>query len=152
MYEKIRDLGDYRVDYLNQEAVGCKEAFGFYVLGDAAEHASCSIKARRDLLTGLSAICTSLAGRNLVGVYVDVNHIANLDRPAYRQMKRDIQAGWFVRVLVVQTADLLGHPAAQADFEWLSEAVGGIEVTSLQGGASGALSLQRLTFSSSFLV
>jgi len=68
-----------------------------------------------------------------VAVYIDVDIIENLNRPAYQQMKRDLCGGMFRRVFVADLHDLLGYSRADEDLMDFSAEIGGIEL--LSGGS-----------------
>jgi hypothetical protein len=134
MFESLRKKGSFRIDYLNPTARGIPEAFAFYVRGEIEEGAAYSISAKHHLCAGLNFIRKNLNCDNLVAIYVDVNSIDNLFRPAYMQMKRDLRAGLFRRVFTFHSSDLLGDWAAVDDLTKLSRDVPELDVYSFQDG------------------
>ena len=65
---------------------------------------------------------------NLVGIYLDVNCLENLSRPAYQQMKQDIADGLFSRILILEEKALFGCPGTEQDLFDLANHVGNIHV------------------------
>lgn len=135
MYETLMKLGSYRVDYLNVSARGTTGAFAFTVCGEPPNDASYGASAKRILYTGLSLIQQTLGPNNLVAVYLDVDAIDNLQRPAYEQMKQDLRAGMFRRVFDLRAEDLMAIPALAREVERLYHEVGGFDLLTFAGGA-----------------
>jgi len=125
----------HRVDYLNHIARGSADAFAFYVCGDLPQHASYSTAAKYSFYSGLSLIQQALGPSNLVAVYMDVNRLDNLCRPAYVQMKADMRAGLFRRVFVMNTTDLLGSADSAQDMRLLYRELGGFDLLTYDQGA-----------------
>ena len=116
MFEAMMKSGAYRVDYLNPIHRGSPGALGFYILGDLPEPESYSHTAKHSLFSGLTLIREQLGMQCLVAVYLDVNNGKNLLRPAYQQMKLDMQSGMFQRVFVIEPGDLIGSLELLADW------------------------------------
>lgn len=135
MYQTFMRWGSYRVDYLNEAAMGAAEAFAFYVCGELPENETYSTAAKRSLYAGLSLIQQTLGPDNLVAVYLDVNSLDNIDRPAYVQMKLDMKAGLFRRVFAMNASDLLGRHERAEDIRDLYREVGGFDLLTFEQGA-----------------
>ena len=134
MFEAMMKSGAYRVDYLNPVYRGSPGALGFYILGDLPEPESYSHRAKHSLFSGLTLIREQLGMQCLVAVYLDVNDGTNLLRPAYQQMKRDMQAGMFQRVFVLDPGDLIASLELLADWVRFTMQVKFCEVLTLVGG------------------
>jgi hypothetical protein len=135
MYETLMKLGSYRVDYLNVSTRGTTGAFAFTVCGEPPNENSYSASAKRILYTGLSLIQQTLGSNNLVAVYLDVDAIDNLHRPAYQQMKQDLRAGMFRRVFDLRASDLMANHILARELERLYREVGGFDLLTFEGGA-----------------
>ena len=134
MFEALRRYGNYRVDYLNQQKMGAHEALGLYVLGDLLPGQAYSHSAKHNLMTGLVLVRAQLGVEKLVAVYVEVNDPENPDRPAYRQLKSDMRAGMFHRLLVMAVEDLYRGPGPSADWWNFYREMPDCEVLSAQSG------------------
>lgn len=134
MFEAMRKLGGYRVDYMNKENMGSPGALGFYVLGDLPARQPYSHKAKHSLLAGLIMLRNLGEIDRLVAIYLDVNEANNALRPAYLQMKRDIQAGLFSRLFVLDPGDLAGDSQTAQDWWAFTRQLKRIEVISWGGG------------------
>jgi hypothetical protein len=129
MLNTLLKFGSHRVDYFDQTD-GNPQAFAFYVRGGMAADERYSHEAKHQLYGGLAVIRTALGLENLAAVYIDIDELANFQRPAYQQMKKDLLAGMFNRVFVFDFSALLGEPAAEADLADLTAKVGGFELFS----------------------
>jgi hypothetical protein len=128
MFEALRRFGGYRVDYMNEAEVGSANAVAFYVCGDLPAGAPYSQNAKHRLLMGLEVMRANFGLQNLVAVYLDVNSPDNLERPAYMQMKQDLQSGKFRRLFVWPDCSLLVNLAARSEMLKLYMEVGGFEM------------------------
>jgi len=128
MFETFMSKGGHRVDYLNPDAMGDPKAFGFYVRGEVPRLAVYSVTARRHLYAGLAVIEKKMDPKELVSVYLDINVLENIERPAYQHMKQDMRLGMFRRIFVYVSSDLLGHPTADSDLRDLYRELGGFEL------------------------
>ncbi len=135
MLEALMRSGSYRVDYLNVSARGKPEAFAFYVCGDLPHNAAYSATAKRSLYAGLSLIQQALGPENLVAIYLDVNSVKNITRPAYVQMKQDLRAGMFRRIFILQGNGLSAERESAADLDALYREVGGFDLLTYEQGA-----------------
>lgn len=108
VFEAMMRYGAYRIDRMNPERMGKPEAIALYVLGDLPHQQPYSRRAKHHLLTGLMLVRQELGIHNLVGVYLDINDGGNLERPAYQEMKRDLQSGFFRRILFLPGEDMSG--------------------------------------------
>ncbi len=134
MIETLMIQGGHRIDYLNEDAAGNPEAFGFYVRGGLDDREPYSHEAKHRLYAGLNVIQRQLGFENLVAIYVDINSAELQNRPAYQQMKRDMLAGKFRRVVTFSHSDLLGSSATLKDLLDLYEELQGFEWISCEGG------------------
>ena len=127
MLNTLLKFGSHRVDYFDQTGSN-PQAFVFYVRGGMAAEERYSHEAKHQLYGGLAVIRATMGLENLAAVYIDIDELANLQRPAYQQMKQDLRAGMFTRVFVFDVSALLGEPAAEADLANLAAKVGGFEL------------------------
>ena len=130
MFKTLMKNGQYRVDYFHSLQRGGADAFAFYVRGEVLPFAPYSARAKHHLQSGLEVIRQRMNVNQLVAVYVDVDILENLGRPAYQQMKRDLRSGMFRRVFVTDLHDLLGYSRADGDLMEFSAEIGGIELLS----------------------
>jgi len=130
MFQILLKNGQYRVDYFHPTQHGNADAFAFYVRGEVLPFSPYSLRAKRHLQSGLEVIRQRMDIHHLVAVYVDVDILENLERPAYLQMKRDLWSGMFRRVFVADLHDLLGYSRADEDLMEFSAEIGGIELLS----------------------
>ena len=135
MFEAMMKFGGYRIDYMNREHAGKPAALGLYVLGDLPAQQSYSRVAKHNLFTGLVLIREQHEEQNLVAVYLDIASPYDAHRPAYQQMKHDINAGMFRRLLVPSVHDLSGDEDMSADFWNFYRALEWIEILSTDSGA-----------------
>ena len=130
MIETLMIPGGHRIDYLSVDAAGKPDAIGFYVSGDLTDQMPYSHEAKHHLYAGLDAIRKHLSYENLVAIYVDVDSAGAQERPAYRQMKKDMLAGKFRKLFTFVSFDLLGDPLVNCDlldlyhklrgFDWIT--------------------------------
>lgn len=135
MLEALMRNGSHRVDYLNVNARGKPGAFAFYVCGDLPHNAAYSATAKRSLYAGLSLIQQALGPENLVAIYLDVNSVRNIARPAYVQMKQDLRAGMFRRIFILEGNGLSAERESAADLDALYREVGGFDLLTYEQGA-----------------
>jgi hypothetical protein len=141
MLDTLLKFGSYRVDYFDQTGHN-PLAFGFYVRGGIEAQSRYSREAKYQLYRGLGLIGSRLGLDNLAAVYIDVNDIANLQRPAYLQLKRDLLDGLFKRVFILESLALLGEPEADRDFYDFIVNIPGFELLSCDGAGSISLAEQ----------
>lgn len=134
MFEAMRKMGGYRVDYMNKDHMGSREALGFYVLGDLPAKQAYSHSAKHSLLAGLIMLRNLGEIDNLVAIYLDVNEADNALRPAYLRMKQDIGSGMFRRLLVLDPGDLAGDSQTAQDWWNFTRQLERIEVVSWGAG------------------
>lgn len=134
MFEAMRKLGGYRVDYLNKDRMGSPNALGFYVLGDLPAKQAYSHSAKHSLLAGLIMLRNLSEIDNLVAIYLDVNQGDNAPRSAYLRMKQDMQSGMFRRLFVLDPRDLAGDSQTAQDWWNFSRQLERFEVVSLGAG------------------
>ena len=128
MLDTLMKFGAYRVDYFGNQYQRNPNAFGFYIRAEVEEGSPYSRESKHQLYEGLDLIQNKLGMGNLVGIYVDVNCLKNLSRPAYHQMKMDIVAGYFSRILILEEAAIFGCPGSEQDLIDLADLVGSIHV------------------------
>ena len=141
MLDALMKFGGHRIDYFLQ-ARSNLDAFGFYVCGGLGADCAYSLEAKHQLYFGLALIQSQLGLKNLVAIYIDVNDVNNLQRPAYVQLKQDLINGLFRRVLILDEAVLAGNPAAEADLATLSEQVNGFELFTCLAGKINSIHIQ----------
>jgi hypothetical protein len=134
MLDKLMKFGAYRVDYFDSHSEKNPEAFGFYIRAELPTGQAYCREAKHQLYSGLGLIYSELGMRNLVAIYVDVDCLANLDRPAYKQMKFDMVRGLFRRVLVLNHNALFGCPSSDLDVKTLAGSIEGMELITIQEG------------------
>jgi hypothetical protein len=132
MLDTLLKFGSHRVDYFDQSGLN-PQAFAFYVRGGMDAHHGYSADAKHQLYRGLALIASRLGFGNLAAVYIDVNDLENLERPAYVQLKRDLQAFMFNRVFILEDSALLGTPEADRDFAEISSRILGFELLCCDG-------------------
>ncbi len=129
MFNTLLKFGSHRVDYFDQTGSN-PQAFAFYVRGGMAVDERYSHEAKHQLYGGLAVIRAKLGLQNLAAVYIDIDELTNIQRPAWQQLKQDLFAGMFSRVFVFDSSALFGNMAAEADLAELDEKAGGFEVLS----------------------
>ncbi len=134
MLDVLMKFGAYRIDYLESSAASASDAVAFYLRANCPRHEFYSREAKHQLYQGLALIAANYGLHKLVGVYVDVNELSNINRPAYQRLKMDMLDGLFHKVFVVDPGALLGHPVADADMRDLYWSAGGFEIISMQEG------------------
>ncbi len=134
MLDSLMKIGAYRVEHFENIDRIDPEAFGFYIRGELKGASAYSRDAKTQLYAGLMMIHSKVQMAHLRGIYVDVDSIENLQRPAYLQMKEDLIAGLFRRILVLDEAALLGSADAQVDLYQVYIAIGGFELLVCRDG------------------
>ena len=132
MLSDLMRAGGYCVNYLNMRSRGLPAAFGFYVCDELQAGAAYSKQAKHCVYHGLCVIQAKLGWDNLVGIYVDVIKEEKRSRLAFQQLKVDVDAGYFRRVLVVRGQDLFGEQVICQELEKLSQEVDGFELIQLK--------------------
>ena len=128
MLDTLMKFGAYRVDYFEKQHQRNPNAFGFYIRAEVEGGSPYSRESKHQLYEGLDLIQNKLGMGNLVGIYLDVNCLENLSRPAYHQMKMDIADGLFSRILIIEEKALFGCPGTEQDLFILANHVGNIHV------------------------
>ncbi len=134
MLDSMMKIGAYRVEHFENNNQVDLNAFGFYIRGELVDASAYSRDAKAQLYAGLMLIHSKMQMSHLSGIYVDVDVIENLQRPAYVQMKSDLVAGLFKRVLLLDERALLGNHEAEADLHQVYLAVGGFELLVCRDG------------------
>ncbi len=133
MLGALTKFGGYRIDHFEQNQCNA-DAFVLYVRGGLTAGSSYSLEAKRQLYRGLALIQSFLGLEKLAGVFVDVNDLQNVERPAYQQMKREILSGTIKRVLILDRSALFGIPAADEDVVNLIQKVKDLEIFTVISG------------------
>lgn len=134
MLDTLMTIGSYRVSYFNDSLNVNPLAFGFYIRGEKVAQDAYSRDAKKQLYAGLMLIQNRLQMHNLRGIYVDVDVIVNLQRPAYTQLKRDLISGYFRRLFVLDESALLGTRPAEDDLREVYDLCGGFELLVCRDG------------------
>jgi hypothetical protein len=135
MLDTLLKFGSHRVDYFDQTGSN-PQAFAFYVRGGMDDSSHYSHEAKYQLYSGLAVIRSTLGLQNLAAVYIDINTLENIRRPAYEQLKHDLCVGMFKRVFVFNGSALLGCPCAEADLTAACGPVDGFELISCDEDAA----------------
>lgn len=128
MLDTLMKVGAHRIEYFESVSSISSSAFGFYIRGEKNTRDIYSRDAKFQLYAGLVLIHENEQMRNLAGIYVDVDALENLQRPAYVQLKKDLVSGRFNRLFVLDESALLGLPAADEDVCNLYIETGGFEL------------------------
>lgn len=128
MLDTLTQIGAYRVSYFSCSQEPNPLAFGFYIRGEKTAQDVYSQDAKQQLYAGLFLIHTKLQMRNMRGLYVDVDSINNLMRPAYLQLKRDLTNGFIKRVFLLDESALFGTGEAEDDLRMAYETAGGFDL------------------------
>jgi hypothetical protein len=128
MFTTFMQRGSYRIDYMNQTRFGQPDALAFYVRGCIESGEVYSSQAKRHLFAGLAAIQQNFGWENLVAIYLDIDVLENLKRPAYLQLKQDLRRRFFTKVLVSDPEDIMGVPEADSDISALFQDTGGFKL------------------------
>jgi hypothetical protein len=144
MLETMMKFGAFRVDYINQGLNRNQKAFGFYLRAEISVGDHYSRDAKHQLYSGLTIIKKKLEMVNLVGIYLDVDSLDNLERPAYQQMKEDMLNGLFKRLFVLDENAILGSLAAEHDLLRLFVRTGGFELFTCKNGECVPLEFARV--------
>mgnify|MGYP001768280892 CR=1 FL=1 len=141
MLDTLMKIGAYRVEHFDFDNQADPSAFGFYIRGEKTATGAYSKDAKAQLYAGLMLILAKQMIGHLRGIYVDVDSLENLQRPAYRQMKIDLQTGLFKRIFVPDVSALMGTPRANEDVRQLFQMVGGFELMICRDGDCTPLEL-----------
>lgn len=134
MLDVLMKNGGHRIDYFESGAVNHSDAAALYIRADAPGETKYSRQAKHQLYKGLAIIAECIGFQKLVGIYVDVNALENVERPAYQRLKQDLLDGLFRRVMVIDPRAMLGHPAADDDVRDLFWSAGGFELINYESG------------------
>jgi hypothetical protein len=139
MLDSLMKFGAHRVNYFEALNEHNPEAFGFYIRAEIPAGQAYSHEAKYQLYAGLDLIQRCLGMKNLAGIYVDIDCLKNLQRPAYQQLRRDVLSGHFRRILVLNRLSISGCPGSDRDLSELSAQVGGVELLVWQHSGLSAL-------------
>lgn len=128
MLDILMKIGAYRVEHFESEFQVDPFAFGFYIRGEVDTEGAYSHDAKTQLYAGLMLIHSKLQMSHLRGIYLDVDCLENLQRPAYVQLKADLINGLFKRVFALDESALLGTVKAEKDLHQVYLAIGGFEL------------------------
>jgi hypothetical protein len=145
MLDSLMKFGAYRIDYFDLGIEMNPKAFGFYIRAEIPAGDAYCRDAKRQLYGGLVIIQAKHEMRNLKAVYLDINTLDNMNRPAYLQMKQDMVKGLFHRVFVLDERALLGEDKANREIFMLQKQAGGFELITCKNGecVSVELTLER---------
>jgi hypothetical protein len=144
MLDAMTKFGGYRVDYLHHGLEKDLKAFAFYLRAEITPGDSYSHEAKRQLYTGLTIIKQHLEFKHLAGIYLDVDSLDNLKRPAYQQMKQDMLNGMFKRLFVLDERAVMGTSDADHDMLMLFIQTRGFELFTCKNGECQPLELLRV--------
>jgi len=128
MLDTFMKIGAYRVERFEVEDRMDPDAFAFYIRGEKAESGPYCRDAKSQLYAGLMLIRAKGMMQHLSGIYVDVDELVNLQRPAYRQLKADLVEGLVKRIFVLEDAAIWAPGIVAEDVRQLYLAVGGFEL------------------------
>ncbi len=141
MLDALMKIGAYRVERFEFDYRENPEAFGFYIRGEKTDSGAYCRDAKSQLYAGLMLIQSKKMMGNLRGIYVDVDELSNLKRPAYMQMKVDLISGLFTRIFVLDPGALLAPGIVEEDLQQLYKAAGGFELLVCQEGECTQMSI-----------
>ncbi len=144
MLGAMMKFGAFHISYLNPVVDKYRKAFGFYLRAEISAGDGYSRGAKRQLYSGLMLIQHKLEMHNLVGIYLDVDSLDNLERPAYQQMKQDMLNGMFKRLFVLDEKAIMGSPTADIDLMKLFIKMGGFELLTCKNGECVPLEISRM--------
>ena len=128
MLDTLMKFGAYRVEHFEPLNQLNPECFGLYIRAEIEKGQVYSHEAKHQLYMGLDLIHRLLGMQNLAGIYLDIDCLKNMQRPAYQQMKRDILAGSFCRILVLNPMVISGCPGSESDLHELAGCMGCLEL------------------------
>lgn len=134
MLDAMMKFGAYRIDYFDPSQLKDQKAFGFYLRAEIPFGEIYSREAKRQLYSGLAIIKQKLELKHLAGIYLDVDLLENLNRPAYLQMKKDMVEGRFRRLFVLDEKSIMGSSRADHDLLRHYLQVGGFELFTCKHG------------------
>lgn len=134
MLDTLMKIGAYRVEHFEIDYRENPDAFGFYIRGEKSEKGVYCRDAKSQLYAGLMLIQSKKMMGNLRGIYVDVDELSNLERPAYVQMKADLINGLFRRIFVLDASALWAPGIVAEDLQRLYKAAGGFVLLVCQEG------------------
>jgi hypothetical protein len=144
MLDSLMKFGAYRVNYFETLTQQNPNAFGFYIRAEIEKGQAYSHKAKHQLYTGLDLIQRLLGMKNLAGIYVDIDCLKNLQRPAYQQMKRDIHTGYFHKILVLDEFAIMSCPGEVTDLTVLADQIGELDLLTWQDSNLVEISLKNV--------
>ena len=125
MLDTFMKIGAYRVEKFDFDDRMNPDTFAFYIRGEKADHGAYCRDAKFQLYAGLMLIQSKHRMVNLSGVYVDVDKLKNLQRPAYKQLKADLINGLFNRIFVLEASAIWEPGIVEDDLRNLYLAAGG---------------------------
>ena len=127
-------IGAFRVDYFESSENQDPFAFGFYIRGEINSQAGYSIDAKMQLYSGWLMIRSQRLLSHLKAVYVDIDSLDKLERPAYVQLKHDLYEGLFRQLFIFEESALIGCEKAEDDLRQLAETIEGFELLVCRNG------------------
>ncbi|MHC1739611.1 MAG: hypothetical protein AB9897_00710 [Anaerolineaceae bacterium] len=146
MLEALMKFGSFRVDrFIRPEHSG--NEFGFYICAHAGAADHYCADAKHQLYYGLAQIQAHGELKNLAGIYIDINDLKNLRRPAYLQLKDDLNEGRFQRVLVLDNRAVFGCVAAEKDLMKVAQRIHRFELFTYHEGVPAILAFSDRSLS-----
>jgi hypothetical protein len=145
MLDSLMKFGAYKINYFDLGSEMNPKAFGFYIRAEIPAGDAYCRDAKRQLYCGLVTIRAKHEMQNLKAVYLDINTLENLYRPAYVQMKQDILNGLFQRVFVLDERALLGEDNANNEIIMLQKQPRGFELITCKNGECVSVELTSLS-------
>ena len=134
MLDTFMKIGAYRVERFECDYRVDPGGFGFYIRGEKTYDGAYSRDAKSQLYTGLMLIHSKQMMGHLRGIYVDVDSLENLERPAYMQLKVDLLNGLFRRIFVLDESALWAPGRVEDDLRLLYLAAGSFELLVCRDG------------------
>ncbi len=128
MLDSLMKFGAYRVEHFVPLDQLASDSFGLYIRAEIEKGQVYSHEAKYQLYMGLDLIHRLLGMQNLAGIYLDIDCLKNMQRPAYQQMKSDVLAGYFHRILVLNSLAISICPGSDTDLHELAGKAGGLEL------------------------
>ena len=143
MLDTFMRIGAYRVERFECDSRANPNAFAFYIRGEKTNSGAYCRDAKSQLYTGLMLIQSKKMIGSLRGIYVDVDELHNLQRPAYMQLKVDLINGLFRRIFVLESTAIWGPGIVEEELRQLYLAVGGFELLECREGECTRMEIFR---------
>lgn len=140
MIGTLTKFGTYKVERFHQPYLNGK-GIGFYICAQMQDKEPYCVDAKSQLYYGLALLRENDLLAQLAGIYVDVNSLKNVERPAYQMLKEDILNGYVQRVLIIKRKVLFGCLEAKSDWNRYSREYEGIEVFTFNHGKIASVAI-----------